>query len=177
MRWTKPGLTVLCVLAATSCGKSEAKKLAEVRSCSAITMDAAGAANCLVLQYRWKKDQALTAARHFQHEQDSTAQFSADSGWRADAARHVKEIKQCATDPSGDVTRCLLGFGWAEARAKATDDSLWRANGSKRRQEIQTCARRKDMQVGACLQLYYKWSADRALAVYDSIRRAQLLRR
>ena len=176
MRWTKPCLTALCVFAATSCSKSEAKKLAEVRSCSAITMDAAGAANCLVLQYRWKKDQALTAARRFQHEQDSTAQVTADSGWRADAARHLKEIKQCASDPSGDVTRCLLGFGWAEARAKATDDSLWRANGSKRRQEIQTCARRKDMQVGACLQLYYKWSADRALAVYDSIRRAQLLR-
>src|SRR5437762_13694922 len=100
MRRTKLGLTTLCVLAAMSCGKSEARKLSEIRSCSAITMDAAGAANCLVLQYRWKKDQALAAARRFQHEQDSTAQVSADSGWRADAARHLKEIKQCASDPS-----------------------------------------------------------------------------
>jgi hypothetical protein len=176
MRWTKPGLTALCVLAATSCGKSEAKKLGEVRSCSAITMDAAGAANCLVLQYRWKKDQALTAARRFQHEQDSTAQSTADSGWQADAARHVKEIKQCAADPSGDVARCLLGFGWAEARAKATDDSLWRANAAKRRQEVRSCTGRKGMQPGACLQLYYKWSPERALALDDSIRRAQLRR-
>ena len=176
MRWTKPGLTALCVLAATSCGKSEAKKLAEVRSCSAITMDAAGAANCLVLQYRWKKDQALTAARRFQHEQDSTAQVSADSGWRADAKRHGKEIKQCAADPSGDVTRCLVGFGWAEARAKATEDSLWRTNVSKHRQEVRSCTGRKGMQPGACLQLYYKWSPDRALALDDSIRRAQLRR-
>ena len=176
MRWTKPGLTALCVLAATSCGKSEAKKLAEVRSCSAITMDAAGAANCLVLQYRWKKDQALTAARRFQREQDSTAQSVADSGWRADAVRHVKEIKQCAADPSGDVTRCLVGFGWAEARAKATEDSLWRTNASKHRQEVRSCTGRKGMQPGACLQLYYKWSPDRALALDDSIRRAQLRR-
>src|SRR2546430_14705215 len=114
MRRTKLGLTMLCVLAAMSCGKSEARKLSEVRSCSAITMDAAGAANCLVLQYRWKKDQALTAARHFQHEQDSTAQFSADSGWRAGAARHVKEIKEWAAHPSGELTPCPGGFACAE---------------------------------------------------------------
>src|SRR5947208_16216298 len=131
MRWTKPCLTALCVFAATSCSKSEAKKLAEVRSCSAITMDAAGAANCLVLQYRWKKDQALTAARRFQDEQDSTAQVTADSGWRAVAARHQEEIKQCASDPSGDVTRRLLRFGRADGAGKATDDSLWRRNGAQ----------------------------------------------
>src|SRR5256885_17165750 len=101
MRWTKPGLTALCVLAATSCGKSEARKLSEVRSCSAITMDAAGAANCLVLQCRWKKDQALTAARHFQHEQDSTAQFSADSGWRAGFPRPGKEVQPSPARPPG----------------------------------------------------------------------------
>src|SRR2546425_13252768 len=110
MRWTKPGLTALCVLAATSCGKSEAKKLAEVRACSEITMDAAGAANCLVLQYKWKKKEALAYAQRFQFEQDSVAQFKADSGWRADAARHSKDVRQCAADPSGDMTGCLLGL-------------------------------------------------------------------
>src|SRR5437867_12116453 len=99
MRWTKPGLTALCVLAATSCSKSEAKKLAEVRSCSAITMDAAGAANCLVLQYRRKKDQALTAAGRFQHEQDSTAQVTAGSGPTGDGARHLTEVNQCPSHP------------------------------------------------------------------------------
>src|SRR2546429_9235597 len=108
-------------------------------------MEAAGAANCLVLQYRWKKDQALTAARRFHHEQDSTAQVTADSGWRADAARHLKEIKQCASDPSGDVTRRLLGFGWAEARAQATRGPLWRAHRAQHRPESQTCPRREDM--------------------------------
>ncbi len=175
MRWTRAGLAALVVLPALAC-KSEAKKLEEIRTCSAITMDAQGAANCLVLQYRWKKNQALAAAQRFQHEHDSTAQAGADASWRADAARHTKEIKECEADPSGDVTRCLLGYGWAEPRAQATSDSLWRGNASTHRQEIQTCARRKDMQAGACLQLYYKWSPERALALDDSIRRAQMTR-
>jgi len=174
MRWTKACLAALALVPALGCGKSDAKKLEEVRACSAITMDAKGAANCLVLQYRWKQDQALAYAQQFEHEQDSIAQSTADSAWRADAGRHVKEIKQCAADPSGDVTRCLLGYGWAEERAMATDDSLWRAHTSQHRKEIQACSRRRDMQPVACLQLYYKWSPARALAVDDSIRRAKL---
>jgi hypothetical protein len=32
------------------------------------------------------------------------------------------------------------------------------------------------MQAGACLQLYYKWSPERALAVDDSIGRARMKR-
>ena len=175
MRWTKSSLVLLLPAIALAC-KSESKKLAEVRACSAITMDAAGAANCLVLQYKWKQKEALAYAQRFQFEQDSVAQFRADSGWRADAARHSKDVRQCAADPSGDMTGCLLGLGWAEPRARATEDSTWRADGSKHRQEITGCARRRDMQAGACLQLYYKWSPARALAVDDSIRRAQMRR-
>jgi hypothetical protein len=174
MRWTNAWLGALAVLPTLSCSKSEAKKLAEVRACSAITVDAPGAAHCLVLQYKWKKADALTYARRFVHEQDSIAQSRADSGWRADAARHAKELRQCAADPSGDMTRCLLGFGWADARAKASEDSTWRANGSKHREEVASCSRRRGMQAGACLQLYYKWSPARAMALDDSIRRAKL---
>ena len=74
------------------------------------------------------------------------------------------------------MSRCLLGFGWAEPRAKATEDSLWRGNVAKHRQEVRSCTGRKGMQPGACLQLYYKWSPERALALDDSIRRAQLRR-
>lgn len=165
---------MFAALMTASCSKSEAKKLEEMRACSAITMDAQGAANCLVLQYKWKKDQALSYAQRFEQEQDSMAQHTADSVWRVDGARHVREIKQCAGDPSGDVTRCLLGYGWAEERARATEDSVWRAHSSTHRREIQACSRRRDMQPGACLQLYYKWSPARALAVDDSIRRAKL---
>src|SRR2546430_17595439 len=144
MRWTQAWLAVPA-LAALACSKSPAKKLAEVRSCSAITVDAAGAAQCLVLQYKWKQPEALTAATRYQHEQDSLTQSQADATWRADAVHHAKEIKLCAADPSGDVTRCLLGYGWAEPRARVTADSLWRHDAGRHRQQVVSCARRRDM--------------------------------
>ncbi|HYT03363.1 MAG TPA: hypothetical protein VEM13_00610 [Gemmatimonadales bacterium] len=176
MRWTKSSLVLLLPGLAVACSKSEAKKLEEVRACTAITMNTPGAANCLVLQYKWKKKDALAYAQRFQHEQDSIAQVKADSTWRADAGKHQKEVDQCAVDPSGEVVRCLIGFGWAEARAKATEDSLWRHDASRHRDQLLTCTHQRKMQAGACLQLYYKWSPERALAVDDSVRRAQLRR-
>jgi len=74
------------------------------------------------------------------------------------------------------VARCLVGYGWADARAAAAEDSLWRHSGSQHRQQVATCTRQRKMQAGACLQLYYKWSPARALAVDDSVRRAQMRR-
>ncbi len=62
MRRTKARFAILLVLPVLGCGKSEAKKREEVRSCSAITMDVPGAAQCLVLQYRWRKAPAESAA-------------------------------------------------------------------------------------------------------------------
>src|SRR5437879_5505974 len=117
MRWTKAWFAAVLTLSALACAKSAARKAREVRECSAITMDAKGAAQCLVLQYKWKETPALVAATRYQQEQDSLAQSRADSTWRADAARHQQEIAQCAKDPSGDMARCLEGFGWAAARA------------------------------------------------------------
>ena len=139
-------------------------------------MNAEGAAQCLVLQYKWKQAAALSAANKYQQEQDSLAQLHADSTWRAEAARHKREITECGKDPSGDMTRCLVGYGWAEARAQTTADSLWSHDVAQHRQEIATCSRQRKMQAGSCLQLYYKWSPERALAVDDSIRRAQMRR-
>src|SRR5213593_3049735 len=55
-------ITVCLALVTLAC-KSEAKKLVEVRACSAITMDAPGAANCLVLQYKWRKREGRVAGR------------------------------------------------------------------------------------------------------------------
>ncbi len=176
MHWTKAWLPAALAGSLVGCGKSEAKKLEEVRECSAITMDAKGAAQCLALQYKWKQSEALAAATAYQHQQDSLAQLRADSAWRADAARHKKEIAQCARDPSGEVARCLAGYGWAEPRAKATDDSVWRGDAATHRQQIKSCSNRRGVGVGACLQLYYKWSPERALALDDSIRRAKLVR-
>ena len=175
-RWTRSRFAAALTLAILACGKSAARKAAEVRECSAITMDAKGAAQCLVLQHKWKQPAALAAATRYQQEQDSTAQLHADSAWRADAARHTREIGDCAKDPSSDMARCLVGYGWAEARAAATSDSLWGHDASKHRQEIATCTRQRKMQAGSCLQLYYKWSPARALAVDDSMRRAQMRR-
>src|SRR3989449_8533725 len=174
MRWTKAWLTAAVTLSALGCFKSAAKKAAEVRECSRITMDAKGAAQCLVLQYKWNQAAALTAATKYQQEQDAIAQLHADSTWRAEAARHRKEIAECAKDPSGDVTRCLVGYGWAEARAADTEDSLWRHDASTHRQEVATCTRQRKMQAGAGFHLHYKWRPARGLAVDESIHRAQM---
>jgi len=174
MRRTKAWFAAALTVSALACVKSAAKKLSEVRECSRITMDAKGAAQCLVLQYKWKSPQALAAATSYQQQQDSIAQSRADSAWTADAGRHKKEMETCARDPSGDVSRCLVGFGWADARASATADSLWRYDAGTHRQQLVACTRQRKMQAGACLQLYYKWNPERALAVDDSIRRAQM---
>src|SRR5438128_5351144 len=112
MRWTKAWFAAAVAASSLACFKSAAKKAAEVRECSRITMDAKGTAQCLVLQYKWNQAAALTAATKYQQEQDAIAQLHADSTWRAEAARHKKEIAECAKDPSGDVTRCLMGYGW-----------------------------------------------------------------
>src|SRR5437762_13337761 len=108
IRWSKAWLAAVVAAAALGCFKSAAKKAAEERECSRITMDAKGAAQCLVLQYKRNHAAALTAATTYQQEQDSIAQHHADATRRAEAARHQKEIPECANDPSGDVTRWRL---------------------------------------------------------------------
>jgi hypothetical protein len=177
MCWTRSRFITALTLALLACGKSAAKKAAEVRECSAITMDAKGAAQCLVLQHKWSQTEALTAATAYQRQQDSIAQSRADAAWLADAARHNREIADCAKDPSGDVARCLVGYGWADPRAAAAADSLWRRDAAKHKSELTTCVVQSRLQLpGACLQLHYKWSPERALAVDDSIRRARMRR-
>src|SRR2546423_15360005 len=153
MRWTKAWFAAAVTASTLACFKSAAKKAAEVRECSRITMNAQGAAQCLVLQYKWNQDAALTAATAYQQQQDSIAQLHADATWRAEAARHKNEIAECAKDPSGDVTRCLMGYGWAEARAVVTEDSLWRHDAANHRQQVATCTRQRKMQAGAWLPL------------------------
>src|SRR2546427_13170366 len=148
MRWTKAWFAAAVTASTLACFKSAAKKAAEVRECSRITMDAKGAAQCLVLQYKWKQAAALTAATTYQQDQDSIAQLHADSTWRAEAARHKKEIAEGAKDPSGDVTRCLMGYGWAEGRAVAPEDSVWHHDAANHRQQGGTCNRRRQKQAG-----------------------------
>src|SRR5258708_29687652 len=148
MRWTKAWLAAAVTASALACFKTAAKKAAEVRECSRITMDAQGAAQCLVLQYKWKQAAALTAATAYQQQQDSIAQLHADSTWRAEAARHKREMAECAKDPSGDVARCLVGYGWADVRAAAAEDSLWRHGGAQHPQGVATWTRHRTTQAG-----------------------------
>src|SRR2546428_12712065 len=120
MRWTKAWFAAAVTASTLACFKSAAKKAAEVRECSRITMNAQGAAQCLVLQYKWKQDAALTAATAYQQQQDSIAQLHADATWRAAAARHKNEIAECAQGPSGDGNRCATGHGRAQTPAVPT---------------------------------------------------------
>jgi len=176
-RGTRSRFTAALTLVLLACGKSASRKAAEVRECSRITMDAQGAAVCLAKQYGWKETEALHAATAYQQHEDSLNQTRADSTWRADAGRHAKEVSACAADPSGEVVRCLVGYGWADARAAAAADSLWRHDAATHKNELTRCLVQRNMQPGACLQLYYKWSPERALAVDDSIARAKMKRR
>ena len=53
MRRTIVGLA-LAGLGLAGCGKSAERQREEVVNCSAISLDSAGIARCLVAQYRWK---------------------------------------------------------------------------------------------------------------------------
>ncbi len=109
----------LSSLVLASC-KTEARKRAEIRNCSAISFDAPGIARCLVAQYRWKQSAAAVAGQARQHELDSIATVQRDSLWRIDAARHREELSRCAA-AGGDVSRCLQeNFAWDPDRAGAT---------------------------------------------------------
>jgi len=163
----------LSSLVLASC-KTEARKRAEIRNCSAISFDAPGIARCLVAQYRWKQSAAAAAGQARQHELDSIATVQRDSLWRIDAARHREELSRCAA-AGGDVSRCLQeNFAWDPDRAGATFDSVWRAEGTKHHTQFQACARQRASSIGSCLMLYYKWDPKHALALDDSIARAKI---
>jgi hypothetical protein len=174
MRVVSFGTLGLFTLAAAGC-KLESTKRKEVRECVAISLSVQGAAACLEARYNWKKEAALAAAQSYRGQLDSAAQVTADSAWKAEAARHRREVEECRGDQSRSLARCLQEtYLWSETRAKATDDSLWRHDAAKHQDEVQQCVRRRDMNTASCLQLYYKWSPERALALADSIERAKL---
>jgi hypothetical protein len=174
MRVASAGTLGLFAVAVAGC-KLESTKRKEVRECVAIALSVQGAAECLEARFNWKKPAALAAAQSYRHQLDSAAQVTADAAWKAEAARHRREIEECRGDQSRSLARCLQEtYIWTEARAKATDDSLWRHDAAKHEDEVQRCVRRRDMNTASCLQLYYKWSSERALALADSIERAKL---
>src|SRR5712692_5244289 len=153
---------VLIVGVLWACGKSEARKQEEVRKCVGISFDVPGATQCLVLEYKWDSTEAFAAARLREREMDSVAHAKADAAWLTDGAKHRSEMKTCG---SSDMARCLQdNFGWTQARAVAAADSEWSRDAAQHRKQMADCGRRRGMGAGACLQLYYKWSPERALA-------------
>jgi hypothetical protein len=56
------------------------------------------------------------------------------------------------------------------------DDSVWNSRSAEHQRQIRTCLSRRRVGTGACLQLHYKWQPRRALALDDSIRRANINR-
>ncbi len=173
MRRTIVGLA-LAGLGLAGCGKSAAKQREEVVNCSAISLDAAGIARCLVAQYRWKEAAAGVAGRTRQRELDSIATFQRDSVWRIEGARHRQELTKCE-GAGGDLARCHQdNFAWDPDRAAATFDSVWRADAPGHKSQIQGCERQRKSSVGSCLMLYYKWDPRHALALDDSITRAKM---
>jgi hypothetical protein len=167
--------TTLALLsfAAVSCGKSEATLRHEIKSCSAVTLDAPGISKCLVAQFKWDSSKAAAAGAVRQRELDSISAFQKDSIWKMDEKTHRKELADCAAG-GGDLARCLENsHGWDEQRAVSVADSLWRREAPKHRSQIQNCQRQKKSSVGSCLMLYYKWDSKRALALDDSVMRAK----
>jgi hypothetical protein len=74
-----------------------------------------------------------------------------------------------------DFKTCLLTrYGWQEDQATRTDDSLWTSRSAEHQRQLRACLGPRGIGTGACLQLHYKWSPRRALALDDSIRRANL---
>src|SRR3989475_2788606 len=120
MRRASVGALGLFALAVAGC-KTESAKRKEVGECAAITLTVEAATTCLEVHYGWKKPAAVAAARAFQHQRDSIAQVQADSTWRADAAKHRRELAEGRRDPARPLLRRLPEpHLWTEARAKAT---------------------------------------------------------
>src|SRR3989442_14171777 len=106
MRVSSVGALGLFALAVGGC-KTESAKRKEVGECAAITLTVQAAATCLEVQYGWKRPAAGAPAQAFQHQRDSIAQGQADSTWRADAAKHRRQLEGGRGDPSRSLPRRL----------------------------------------------------------------------
>jgi hypothetical protein len=169
---SRTAVAALLALSLPACGKSQDDRVADVRRCSSVNTQADLIALCLTSEHGWKDAAADSAGRVRQRELDSTRQWQEDSMWNADSARHKAELRQCSS--GDDVHECLLvRFGWGTDRAGRAADSLWARNAQRHARETRACASSRSA-IASCLMLNYKWSARRALATEDSIRRARM---
>jgi hypothetical protein len=156
----------------SACSKKSTRR-DQIVECSSISLDAKGTTQCLVQLYRWKVNEATSAAQARARELDSLKTWHEDSIWGLGVDKHRRDLHNCTrgTEPLKD---CLLVAGWPLSRVRAATDSVWNAELPKHRRELQTCMAKRDFNLSSCLTLYYKWDSDRALATADSVTRARL---
>lgn len=177
MRWSVAcPLLLLGATATTACHRTsrELVRQQEIKTCTAISVDVAGAAECLVRLHDWKPAEATAAARAYQRVVDSTHARQEDSVWTIDAPAHRRDVERCK---GHDMASCLTLAGWSDAHAKQATDSVWDRNKARHTRELADCARRSRGNPAPCLMLSYQWDSDRAQAAGDSIMRARMIQR
>src|SRR5205807_8529569 len=146
----------------------------EVTTCSAMSIDTLGTADCLIRMHDWKPQEARIAARRRQHVIDSTRAWQLDSSFSVDSVRHRADLRRCK---GHDMAQCLTLAGWSDARAKHAADSVWERDRAAHSREVGECARRSRANPASCLMLSYRWDADRAQAAGDSVMRSRMVQR
>ena len=163
----------LLAVALAACGKSAEDKIADVETCSANRTTAAAIAQCLHDQSGWRQAAAESAGLARASELRSLQAEIGGITARADT-QHRGEVRACDR-VLVDLKTCLITrYGWEEDPATAADDSVWNSRSAGHQRQIRACLGRHGVGTGACLQLHYKWQPRRALALDDSIRRANL---
>lgn len=143
----------------------------DLETCTALSTAPLEIAQCLQGRGGWSEAAADSAANARARELDSVKSQIGEISARADS-QHKAEIRAC-TQRLVDMKSCLVTrYGWDDATAATIDDSVWNSAAAEHQRQIRTCAGRRGVGTGACLQLYYKWLPRRALALDDSIRRA-----
>lgn len=161
------------VLLLAACGKSASERVADVENCSAVSANPAVIARCLRDQGGWSAAAADSAAADRMRELDTLKSQLGALTERADS-QHAGEVRAC-DQRLVDMKTCLITrFGWEEDKAAVIDDSVWSSRSIEHERQIRNCAGRRGVGTGACLQLHYKWLPRRALALDDSIRRANI---
>ncbi len=154
-------------------GKSAEERATDLQTCSALSSAALEIAQCLQGQGGWSAKAADSAANIRARELDSVKSQIGAMAERADS-QHAGEVRECDRSLV-DLKTCLITrFGWEEDKATVVDDSVWNSRATEHQREIRSCAGRRGVGAGACLQLHYKWLPRRALALDDSIRRANI---
>ena len=164
---------VLVSVAIAACGKSAQERAADLEECSATSTKAPDITKCLKEERGWSGVAAESAGLARQREQDSVSAQIGVITARADS-QHGSELHEC-DHVLIDLKSCLITrFGWDEDQATKTDDSLWTSRSVLHQRQIRSCLSGRRVGTGACLQLHYKWPPGRALALDDSIRKANL---